>query len=397
MNKVILLLLTFSLSHLLTSTAFAQEIAFETGTWAEIKAKAKKENKLIFMDAFTTWCGPCKMMAKNTFTDKAVADYYNANFINAKIDMEKGEGLDIAKEYKVSCYPNLVYVDGDGKLVHRAAGSMDPAAFIELGKTAYTPTKAFSSYQDKYDKGERNPEFLTAYLDVMSQTCLPTSSVATDYFASIKEQDMLQQGNWNLLYHHIADVHSAPFVYLVKNRKAFEEKYTADSVNQKIYDTYLKLGTLLGRSKEDAAGKLKAFEQEISNSGITRADELIANLNMSFAKTQGDWNAWFRNAKVLAENYNAKDAMFLNNVSWTAFEKVEDPKKLVEAEQWAKKSTELDAKSFNLDTYANLLFKNGKVEQAIATEKKALELAKAGKEDTKAYEDVIAEFEKGLK
>lgn len=393
MNKVILLLLTFSLSYTLTSTA--QEIAFETGTWAEIKAKAKKENKLIFMDAFTTWCGPCKWMAKNIFTDKAVADYYNANFINAKIDMEKGEGIEIAKEYKVLCYPNLVYVDGDGKLVHRAAGSMEAAAFIELGKTAYTPEKAFSYYQNKYDAGERNPAFLTSYLDVMSNTCLPTSSVATDYFASIDEEKIIEPENWKLLYHHIADVSSAPFVYLVKNRKAFEEKYTADSVSQKIYDTYLQNGNTLLRSKEDAAGKLKAFQQEVINSGISRADELNGNLTLKFAQSQGDWNTWFIAAKMLADK--SSDANFLNGLGWTAFEKIDDPKKLSEAELWAKKSVELKEGSYNLDTYANLLFKNGKAELALATEKKALELAKAAGEDLKAYEDVIAEIEKGLK
>ena len=393
MNKVILLLLTFSLSYAFTSTA--QEIAFETGTWAEIKAKAQKENKLIFMDAFTTWCGPCKWMAKNIFTDKTVADYYNANFINAKIDMEKGEGIDIAKEYKVSCYPNLVYIDGDGKLVHRAAGSMEAAAFIELGKTAYTPEKAFSFYQTKYEGGERNPAFLTAYLDIMSQTCLPTTTVATDYFASIKEEDMLQQGNWNLLYHHIADVTSAPFIYLVKNRSAFEAKYTADSVNQKIYSTYLQHGNTLLRSKEDAAGKLKAFQQEVTNSGISRADELNSNLTLKFAQSQNDWNTWFIAAKTLAEK--SSDANFLNGLSWTAFEKLDDPKKLNEAELWAKKSVELQEGSYNLDTYANLLFKNGKAELALTTEKKALELAKAAGEDLKAYEDVIAAIEKGLK
>lgn len=83
--------------------AFAQnrEIHFEHTAWKEILAKAKKENKLIMVDAFTTWCGPCKWMAKNTFTNDTVADFYNSKFVNAKIDMEKGEGLDIAKQYEV--------------------------------------------------------------------------------------------------------------------------------------------------------------------------------------------------------------------------------------------------------------------------------------------------------
>lgn len=388
-------LFTLILASFLVFSAFAQEIAFETGTWAEIKAKAKKENKLIFLDAYTTWCGPCKWMAKNIFTDKTVADYYNANFINAKIDMEKGEGIDIAKEYKVSCYPNLVYIDGDGKLVHRAAGSMEAAAFIDLGKTAYTPEKAFSFFQNKYDSGERNPAFLTAYLDVMSQTCLQTSSVATDYFASVKDEEMLQPANWKLLYHHIADVNAAPFVYLVKNRKLFEEKFTADSVNQKIYNSYLQYGNTLLRSKEDAAGKLKAFQQEVVNSGISRADELNNNLTLKFAQSQGDWNTWFIAAKNLADK--SSDANFLNGIGWTAFEKLDDPKKLSEAELWAKKSVDLKEDSYNLDTYANLLFKNGKAELALTTEKKALELAKAAGEDLKGYEDVIAEIEKKLK
>jgi uncharacterized protein YyaL (SSP411 family) len=59
--------------------------------------KAKKENKLIFVDAYASWCGPCKLMVKNIFPLKTVGDYYNSHFINAKIDMEKGEGIELAK------------------------------------------------------------------------------------------------------------------------------------------------------------------------------------------------------------------------------------------------------------------------------------------------------------
>src|ERR1035437_544252 len=82
------------------SSVFAQ-IKFEQGTWDEIKAKAKAENKFIFMDAFTSWCGPCKWMAKNVFTNDTAAKYYNATYINAAFDMEKGEGLKIAEQYDV--------------------------------------------------------------------------------------------------------------------------------------------------------------------------------------------------------------------------------------------------------------------------------------------------------
>jgi thiol:disulfide interchange protein len=85
----------FLLTIALISTAFVcnktfAQIKFESGTWSQIKAKAKAENKLIFLDAYTTWCGPCKWMARNVFTNDTVAQFYNATFVNAKIDMEAG-------------------------------------------------------------------------------------------------------------------------------------------------------------------------------------------------------------------------------------------------------------------------------------------------------------------
>src|SRR5690349_18049972 len=109
-------------AFLLFNITYAQEIIFERTTWAEIKAKAKQEKKLIFLDAYTTWCGPCKMLEKTVFKDAAVAEFYNRNFVNARKDMEKSEGLEIAKQYSINCYPSLLFIDGDGNVQHRSAG-----------------------------------------------------------------------------------------------------------------------------------------------------------------------------------------------------------------------------------------------------------------------------------
>src|SRR3989304_5110710 len=88
-----------------------RSINFEHGAWKDILTKAKTEKKLIMLDAFTSWCGPCKWMAKNVFTNDTVADYYNATYVNAKIDMEKGEGIDLAKKYGVQAYPTFLFID----------------------------------------------------------------------------------------------------------------------------------------------------------------------------------------------------------------------------------------------------------------------------------------------
>ena len=80
---------------------FSQGIQFETSSWKEVLQKAKQENKLIFVDLYTTWCGPCKKMAAETFPQQVVGDYFNKNFVNYKIDAEKGEGPELAGKYEV--------------------------------------------------------------------------------------------------------------------------------------------------------------------------------------------------------------------------------------------------------------------------------------------------------
>mgnify|MGYP006173249441 FL=1 len=108
---------------LMVFSANAAEIKFlENPTWTTVLEQAKKENKIIFLDAYATWCGPCKQMDAETYTNQAVVDYYNANFINVKYDMEKGEGAMLADRYYVSAYPNLVFINPDGVMLHKGVG-----------------------------------------------------------------------------------------------------------------------------------------------------------------------------------------------------------------------------------------------------------------------------------
>jgi thiol:disulfide interchange protein len=119
-----------------TAKSAVTGINFFHGTFAEAKAKAAKENKLIFMDAYTVWCGPCKWMAANTFTDAAVGEYFNKYFVNMKVDMERGEGRTLARQYAVRAYPTLLFIDSKGDVKHRAMGAKRAGDFLALGKKA---------------------------------------------------------------------------------------------------------------------------------------------------------------------------------------------------------------------------------------------------------------------
>lgn len=110
-------------------------IEFNSASWNEILALAKKENKSIFLDVSTTWCGYCKKMKANVFTDTEVAEYYNSTFINVSVNAEKGEGLELAKKYGVRGYPTFVFINADGSLSKQISGYKRAEKFLELGKS----------------------------------------------------------------------------------------------------------------------------------------------------------------------------------------------------------------------------------------------------------------------
>ncbi len=113
----------------------ANGIKFNETSWKEIVKKAKAEKKLIFMDAYTTWCGPCKMLQARVFPDKELGTFFNENFVNAAIDMETDEGVRLSSIYEVQGYPSLFFIDPNtGKIVKSLLGYQDIPTLLSLGK-----------------------------------------------------------------------------------------------------------------------------------------------------------------------------------------------------------------------------------------------------------------------
>jgi thiol:disulfide interchange protein len=111
-------------------------IQFKKISFEQALKEAKVSNKLIFMDAYAEWCGPCKYMAANVFTDAEVGKLFNDEFINLKIDMEKGEGPALAAKFQVRAYPTLFFIDGDGNVVKKVLGAQPADKLIAIGNEA---------------------------------------------------------------------------------------------------------------------------------------------------------------------------------------------------------------------------------------------------------------------
>jgi thioredoxin len=111
-------------------------IEFKGMTLEKAKKEALKSGKLIFIDAYTDWCGPCKRMAATSFKDQAVGDLFNKNFVNLKIEMEKSaEGPEIARRYGVKAYPTLIIIDGTGRVVKQTIGLKSKDQLIALANS----------------------------------------------------------------------------------------------------------------------------------------------------------------------------------------------------------------------------------------------------------------------
>ncbi|MEI8137419.1 MAG: thioredoxin domain-containing protein [Bacteroidota bacterium] len=373
---------------LLSAFAFCQnkQIIFETGNFASVLTKAEMENKLIFVDAFTTWCGPCKKMSKEIFTMDTVANYYNKNFINYKFDMEKGEGIEFAKKYQVQCYPNLLVLNSKGELVHRGAGYMKGPDFISFAKDAASTDNNFYALKANYEKSGLTEKTIVNYISLMEGACLDASDLVSKYLKSVKDEDLSNEVNWTLLRDNVTDINSREVAYLVKNYREFELKY-----NTQVEDKISKLGLMYFsnhlRAKELDKVAFEKSKQEFIKLNWPFSERIVfetdLRLNKRFNKP-----AFFKMAsKPEFLIYNTKNAGALNSMAWTFYEEVTDKKQLEAASNMAKQACEIEGTYANTDTYAAVLFKAGNYKEAEVQAEKAIEKAKKNKMTSDEYKD----------
>lgn len=154
--KFLLLAGFFYLSLPLQAITFEQE-----ASWSEVLETARAQNKIIFVDAYATWCGPCKMMDRNVFPDEALSAFFDDNFINVKIDMESERGEPFAADYKVDAYPSLFFIAPDGSLLNKKVGLTEAPDLLVLGQFIKDPSSSpLGQLQERFDAGERDTAFL---------------------------------------------------------------------------------------------------------------------------------------------------------------------------------------------------------------------------------------------
>jgi thiol-disulfide isomerase/thioredoxin len=388
-KQLFALLFIFSMSASYT-VAQNRSIEFNHGTFSEILAQAKKENKMIYIDCFTVWCGPCKWMAKNVFTNDTVADFYNKNFINAKIDMEKGEGIELAKKYDIRAYPTMLYLSSDGTQLHRVCGSAPVKEFIKTGEAALSTEKQLATFSKNFNGGKVTATYASNYFSMLENACQSYNKEIGEYFTTVNEQDFHSPANWAIIYKYVGDYYSPVFQNFEKNKAVFAKLYSPDSVDYLINQVY-NSGLYSSIQSKD----MVVYEQlktKLRDSKTKDAEKIIAQADIKLYQRSGDLDKYAKAASDFVSKYLMDSPNELNSYAWTFYEQINDKTMLENAATWAKKATQLDDNYPYNDTYAAVLYKLGKKNEAKAIAEKAIELAKKSGDDSKETQELLVKI-----
>ncbi len=319
--KKLILVITLSVFSLFAFAENNEGIQFEDGSWKEITTKAKKEKKLIFIDCYTSWCGPCKKLAATIFPLKNVGDFFNKNFISYKLDMEKGEGPELNKNFHVGAYPTLLWVDHKGNLVHRVVGFMKEDKLLAEANNAINGGNYNQYFEKQYNKNRNKPEIVKAYLDYLLQTADARAiSVAKQYLSIIPEEEYTSAYVFNLLSKNTNSPCCNAFDYVIDNRDLFNEKFGKGAVDvmfTNVFDKYARtLSNEVKYGKEFDQLAYNKLLEYMDRTNYESKDELAQEILVKVLENKKDWKAYAKKINSLIENKVYKNLNHRQLTNW---------------------------------------------------------------------------------
>lgn len=297
-QKAVITVILFFGSSIASLLAQREGIQFDFLTFEEAMVKARQENKLLFIDCYTDWCGPCKKLDRDFFSDKQVGEFFSRHFVNLKVNMEKDEGAEVAKNYSIQSYPTMLFINPHSKrVVYRLVGlGGDIDWLIDAGEKALDPLTNLDGLKQMFEENSKDSELLSTYLSALSssQFIKERNDVLSFYLADLSDDEIVSTENWEIMNQYVTDVEEDSFDFLLGHKEDFAtiiDKILIDKKIDDVFRTSLQKMTFRKRVAEEHFPQQK-FEKSflhLQNYSGENSKYYLALLKMIEKVQEGDY------------------------------------------------------------------------------------------------------------
>jgi len=379
----------------------------ENLNWLQVLKKAKKEKKYIFIDCFTTWCGPCKKMDKEVYTNDSVADLLNAKFISVKVQMDSTTAdnyftrtwyktaKEIETSYRIVEYPTFLFFSPNGEVVYKDLGYKAPKKFMQTVQDALTPSKQYYALIRSYQKGKKDylnmPSLIT-----MSRQLGDTAHyrpLLKDYYSylqSLGKDKLYTKENIEFIASTINKSSQIPFSMFYPDGKAVDEVMKKEGYARSVVDQVIlkeKTNPFLratgGESEPDWSTLYNNIAKDYKGD---YADRNVIEAKLKWYQFKGNDLKFAAILNDKIEKYGSDTTSMgedfkLNTVAYLLWLGINDVVELKRTTGWmagvvrrSEKATGeyIEYRAYYIDTYANLLYKVGETTEALKWQEMAV-------------------------
>ena len=356
---------------------------------------AKTQGKPLFVMLYADWCPHCNQMKKEVFSDPAVMDFLNKNYMCVWKNVEKEEGIALKDKYNTKSLPTFLFIDPSSEvLLYALKGESKKADFLTEANYALNPRMQLPYLEKEFlaDQGNSNKFF--AYLNTLKKGKDRTDlSIPTHiYLNTQSETQLVSELNWRVIANGVTDIKSREFQYVLNHQKDFAAVASQNRVDRKIESI---VNELL-RPYVDNLDTVNYYKQrEIAKSiRLQKTDSLVFKFDLTLAERTEKWQYYKKVTLADTEKLVWNDASFLKDIGQTYLKHIADTESLKKSISWVKHSLELN------DSYdGNLLV--ARLYNKIKDKKLALKYAKEAREigaemgwGAKDADDLLAELNK---
>lgn len=376
------------------SNTAGQELLVIDQNYDQALAAAAENDKLLFVDFYTTWCGPCKQLDRLVYQNDSMRAILHKDVVLLKYDAEKDSTFHLSKKHHVLSYPTGLILDQNGLVVNRiysfagedaAALSNSVVKFVDESTELSKNKKTVAGYSGDIDP-TIYPDFYADYVN-RTDTKVDPMEVNT-YLESL--DDIYAENYFSVLLYFAGKVNNSIADRTLEHKDKYIALYGETDLGMLL--SFLTSGRFNRAIEQDNQAE---FDQAIAFSkkalGEERTAEQLPSFERSYLEAQNKWAEVFELYKKMKDDDEMENG-YINYFSWQVFKRCDDQEVIRKCLAWMKVVTDEEPEFDYLDTYAYLLYKSGDKAETKRVAQLAIEAGKLEDRITTGLEKLLTKL-----